>query len=80
MIFDEPTSNLDIESEKKFIKTLENIRLQTDVIVFYITHNLKNISNADIIMVLNNGKVDSIGTHDKLMDNCTWYSDAYLEN
>ncbi len=80
MIFDEPTSNLDIESEKKFIKTLENIRLQTDVIVFYITHNLKNISNADIIMVLNNGKVDSSGTHEKLRDNCTWYSDAYLEN
>ncbi|MGM0209119.1 hypothetical protein IGI96_003643 [Enterococcus sp. DIV0421] len=64
-IFDEATSNIDAESEEiifNIIKELSKSRA-----VFVISHRLKNIVEADMIVHLNSGKILGKGTHSELM-------------
>ena len=66
LIMDEATSALDYQSERK---VCENLRQNCkDVSVFFITHRLSTIKNADTIVMMADGSVIEIGTHEKLMD------------
>jgi ATP-binding cassette, subfamily B, bacterial MsbA len=67
MIFDEATSSLDTESESLIQEAIEKLILNNTSIV--IAHRLSTIRNADRIIVLHEGKIDNIGTHDELMKN-----------
>jgi ABC-type multidrug transport system fused ATPase/permease subunit len=77
LILDEPTSNLDANSEEKFQKTLQSILDKTNITIIIISHKLKGIMNADNIIVIKQGKVESIGSHDKLMSSSDWYKKAW---
>ena len=77
LILDEPTSNLDIESEKLFNMVLFNIMKNTDTTVIIVSHNLKSISDADKIIVLNKGSVESFGIHSDLLKQDGWYAKAW---
>ena len=77
LILDEPTSNLDANSEEKFQKTLQSILDKTNITIIIISHKLKGIMNADNIIVIKQGKVESIGSHDKLMSSSDWYKNAW---
>ena len=77
LILDEPSSSLDAESEAKFRDALSRIRKKTNLIVIMITHRLLNAKTSDYIIVLNNGKIEDKGTHEKLISNSGWYSKAY---
>jgi len=77
LILDEPTSNLDANSSEKFIQTIKSIGGMTLTTIIIISHELRNISDVDQIIVLNNGRVESIGTHNELIDRCDWYSNAW---
>ena len=77
LILDEPTSNLDIHSEKSFIRALTNIRKETDMIIIIISHRLSSIQHANQIVVLNHGLIESVGTHAELLGNSLWYSEAW---
>ena len=57
LILDEPTSNLDAESEEKFNKALYRIHNETNTTIIIVSHRLANIAHADNIIVLNQGKV-----------------------
>ncbi|MEX1193354.1 MAG: ABC transporter ATP-binding protein [Brumimicrobium sp.] len=64
MILDEATSALDTESEKLVQDALENLmRNRTSLVI---AHRLSTIKNADVILVLKNGKIVERGTHDEL--------------
>lgn len=75
LILDEATSALDAESEAMIQRNLANIaRGRTLVIV---SHRLSSLASADKIMVLDQGRVDDIGTHAELMRRCTIYRNLW---
>jgi len=71
-IFDEATSNIDIESEEKIWKAIYEIAQNKTVIV--ISHRLANVKNADNIYVLDKGKIVENGNHKELMNNNKKYA------
>lgn len=65
LILDEATSALDYQSERQACQNLAvAFRGRT---VFFITHRLSTVKNADIILLLDQGLVVEQGTHDELM-------------
>lgn len=64
-IFDEATSNIDIESEEIILDNIKNIAKEKLVII--VSHRLSSIKDADKIYVLAKAKLVEEGTHDALM-------------
>ena len=67
LILDEATSALDYNTESKVCNNLiNNLKENT---VFFITHRLSTVRNSDLILVMHEGKLDEIGSHDQLLKN-----------
>ena len=66
MILDEATSALDTESERLVQKALENMMMNRTSIV--IAHRLSTIQNADLIIVMQKGKIVEQGKHQQLLE------------
>jgi ATP-binding cassette subfamily B protein len=71
MIFDEATSALDVETELEVLNLFSDVSNDTTLIV--ISHRLDTIRNCDRIIVLNDGYVKNVGSHDFLVQNCDLY-------
>jgi ATP-binding cassette subfamily B protein len=71
IFFDEATSSLDAESEKKIYDNLQRFFHGKTVII--IAHRLSTVKNADQIIVLKNGMITEKGTHQKLVSNQSEY-------
>ena len=67
LIFDEATSALDTQSERLIQQAME--RLMKNRTSFIIAHRLSTIQNADIILVMEQGRLAEMGTHDELLGN-----------
>jgi ATP-binding cassette subfamily B protein/subfamily B ATP-binding cassette protein MsbA len=65
LILDEATSNLDTESEQLIQASLADLLSMRTT--FVIAHRLSTITHADMIVVMNHGRIDEIGTHSELM-------------
>lgn len=65
VIFDEATSALDTQTEKKVQKTLDELAKNRTTII--IAHRLSTVRNADVIYVLDHGRLLERGSHDELM-------------
>lgn len=74
-IFDEATSNIDIESEEIIMKNIYEIAKRHTVIL--VSHRLANVVKADKIYYLENGKVLESGTHQELMIKNDAYASLY---
>lgn len=72
MILDEATSSLDSKSEKLVQNALENLMHNRTTLV--IAHRLSTIQNADLILVMDNGKIVEKGKHEKLLSKKGIYS------
>lgn len=79
LILDEPTSNLDAESEENFRRTLLQLRKRSNTTVIVVAHRLSTIMDADTIVVLDKGRVDAAGSHRELMAMNGWYARAYRQ-
>ncbi|MFZ4927506.1 peptidase domain-containing ABC transporter [Chryseobacterium sp. Mn2064] len=72
IFFDEATSSLDSINENKIISNLDTyLKDRTSIII---AHRLSTIKNADQIIVLKNGEIAEIGTHDELLYKQSEYS------
>ena len=65
-IFDEATSNIDVESENDIMAEIH--RLAEEKTVVMISHRLANVVTADNIYVMENGAVVEVGTHQQLFE------------
>jgi ATP-binding cassette, subfamily B, bacterial len=71
LILDEPMTGLDIESEAKIQEALD--RLMAGKTCFLITHDLRAVTEADLVLFLEAGKIVQRGTHVDLMSRSTHY-------
>jgi ATP-binding cassette subfamily B protein len=67
LIFDEATSALDSLTEEDITNTIREVSASREQITILIAHRLSTIMHADVIYVLEKGKVVEIGTHDQLL-------------
>ena len=74
-IFDEATSNIDVESENDILAEIH--RLAKSRTVLMISHRLANITGADEIYVMDKGNIVGHGTHEKLLETCPAYSELW---
>lgn len=78
MIFDEATSSLDNNSQKEIMQIIKNLSNKMTIII--IAHRLSTITYADSIILLKNGKIEDIDTHDNLLRNNNYYKELYLKS
>ena len=74
LILDDSTSALDFLTEKHI---REEIAKLEDMTVFIVSQRASSVMNADMIIVLDDGKAVGIGTHDELLKNCEVYEEIY---
>lgn len=82
-IFDEATSNIDVESEEHINAAIERLAREKGVLV--ISHRLANVVHAQRIFVLHEGALVGCGTHEELLATCEmyrslWNQQSALEN
>jgi ATP-binding cassette subfamily B protein/subfamily B ATP-binding cassette protein MsbA len=75
LILDEATSQIDLESEQLIHKVLEQFARGRTAII--ITHRLQTLDLADRVLVLDEGHMVDLGTHNELMDRCDHYRRLY---
>lgn len=73
LVLDEPTAALDTEAEKLVMEALEQLMVGRTVIT--IAHRLSTICDCDKIVVLHEGCIAELGTHDELMDKGEIYAE-----
>jgi ATP-binding cassette subfamily B protein len=75
LILDEATSSVDTRTEEQIQKAMD--LLTENRTSFIIAHRLSTIKNADLILVLKDGKIIERGTHGQLMKQAGFYSNLY---
>ena len=75
LIFDEATSQVDADSEAKIHNAIEEI--MRDRTSFIIAHRFSTVITADVIVVMDDGRIVDQGQHDQLIESCPLYQSLY---
>jgi ATP-binding cassette subfamily B protein len=76
LILDEATSSVDTRTERLIQAALE--KLMANRTTFVVAHRLSTIRNADVVLVLNEGKIIERGSHDELLARKGFYYHLYM--
>ena len=68
LVFDEATSALDSLTEEEIAETIRSISSDRNHITILIAHRLSTVMHADVIYVLEKGKITESGQHGELLD------------
>jgi len=75
LIFDEATSQVDADSEAKIHRAIKEI--MQDRTSFIIAHRFSTVITADVILVMDDGRIIAQGQHEELMQTCPLYQSLY---
>lgn len=75
LILDDSTSAVDTKTDAAIQRAFAEYIPNTTKII--IAQRISSVQNADKIVVLNDGKIDAVGTHEKLLENCNIYREVY---
>lgn len=75
LILDEATSSVDTRTERIIQDAMD--KLTVGRTSFVIAHRLSTIKNSDLILVLKDGDIDSVGTHEQLLNQGGFYAELY---
>ncbi|HCS93314.1 MAG TPA: multidrug ABC transporter permease/ATP-binding protein [Bavariicoccus seileri] len=75
LILDDSLSAVDAKTEQKILSNLKDVRQNKSTIIS--AHRMSSVMDADLILVLDNGLIQEVGTHDQLMANQGWYYRMY---
>ena len=75
LIFDDATSALDLKTEAELYSKLGRNKKDTTKII--IAQRIASVKNADRIVVMDNGKLADVGSHEQLMITSSIYKDIY---
>ena len=75
LILDDSASALDYATDAKLRQSLRSLENQTTT--FIVSQRASSIRHADKIIVLDDGKMAGIGTHEELLENCEVYQEIY---
>ena len=75
MVFDEPSSALDPIAEYHLFENIKEYGRGR--ILFFISHRLSSVRDADIVFYLKNGRIKERGPHSELMDRNGEYASLY---
>ncbi|MBR4163331.1 MAG: ABC transporter ATP-binding protein [Solobacterium sp.] len=79
-IFDDTFSALDYQTDARLREALHKMIQKTKATVFIVAQRISTIMHADKIIVLDNGKIAGMGTHDELLKTCSVYQEiAYSQ-
>ena len=77
-IFDDSFSALDYKTDVALRQALNKLVEQSHAMVFIVAQRISTIMHADKIIVLDEGKMAGIGTHEQLLKNCPVYKEIAL--
>lgn len=75
LILDDTTSAVDMETESYIQTQLKKI--EKDCTIFIIAYRISSIKDADLILVMDNGRIIERGTHEELLQNNGYYASAF---
>lgn len=73
ILFDEPTTGLDLKTERILQKSMDKLGERATVLT--VAHRLHTIKKADMIIILDQGQLTAIGSHTELLDSQQFYRD-----
>lgn len=76
LVFDDSTSALDMETEKRVQKEINKLKGVTKILI---AHRVSTVRNADEIIILEKGEIIERGTHEELLEKKGRYYETYVE-
>jgi ATP-binding cassette subfamily B protein len=73
MVLDDSVSAVDTKTEETILSNLKQTRKGKTTLI--IAHRISTIKNADVIVIVDDGKIIDVGKHDELLIRCAFYKD-----